>query len=420
MGITQLPSAPTPTAKGSIVVGTGVGSTLLSASSTNGLPLVTDSTQTTGLKYASTGKTWTCYSVSNYGSLSGARTGNAIGTVRTKIYYLGGYYIFGSSEGVIGYSTDAKSWNYQMIFPASGEIKAIAFNGTTWVVVGDNNYCYSGTPGGTWTARTSNIFGGAITLYDVQWVSGSINLFILIGDGSGGNCLSTSPDGITWTARISPANNLMSIAVNTAQNVIVIGNNVSTASQQAYYSTNGTSYSFAPVSSVATNQNYIWYMPHVDKFAPMSGNLARRSPANVGSQWDATPYERQSRPSYIMQNNPTQQGLVRNLPIWDSVNSKYYLVDVSSNGHQPFTTLITMGSTDVYTQFSTGVYTRYGFAVEKVEIVPSLSGQYITGPATPTEICAFGYGNGIWVVASGSNSLDNTANQSINVFSTAV
>jgi hypothetical protein len=421
MGITQLPAAPTPTAKGSIVVGTGTGSALLPVSSTNGIPLVTDSTQTTGLKYAATGKTWTGYSTPSFASLSGARSDQTAGFASTKVYYLGGYYIFGTSNGVIGYSTDAKTWNYQVIFPANQRVRAIAFNGTTWVVGGVNNYLYSSTTlGGTWTARTSQLVGTS-TIFDIIWVAGSINLFILNGDAGGSiNALSSSSDGITWTGRLSPTNGIRSIAVNTAQTVIIAGNQLSVANQQAYYSTNGTSWTFAPVYNSASDVGYIWYMPHVDKFAALTSIVVRRASASVSTQWDTVTYEAQNRPSFLIQTNPSENNLNRVLPIWDSVNSKYYVLDNPSNGPQPYTTLLTYGATDVYTRFTTGSNNRYGFALEKIETIPSATA---TAPSTTPDIeqiSSLGYGNGIWVVVSGNSSLNLSVNLGLTVFSTAV
>jgi hypothetical protein len=420
MGITQLPSAPTPTAKGSIVVGTGTGSALLSASSTNGLPLLTDSAETLGLKYAATGKTWTGYSTPSFGSVSGARSGQTSGFASTKVYYVGGYYIFGTSNGVIGYSTDAKTWNYQVIFPANSRIRGIAFNGTTWVVGGATNYLYSGTPGGTWTARTSQLVATS-DIFDIIWVAGSINLFILIGDAGGSvNSLSSSSDGITWTARLSPTNGIKGIAVNTAQTVLIATNSLSTAYQQAYYSTNGTSWTFAPVYNSATDVGYIWYMPHVDKFATLQSIVVRRASASVSSAWDTVTYEAQNQPSYLIQSRSSESNLNRVLPIWDSVNSKYYVLDNPSNGSQPYTVLLTYGATDVYTRFTTGSNNRYGFALEKIETIPSASS---TSPSTTPEIeqiSSLGYGNGIWVVVSGTGSLNLGTNLALTVFSTAV
>jgi hypothetical protein len=420
MGITQLPSAPTPTAKGSIVVGTGTGSALLSASSTNGLPLLTDSAATLGLKYAATGKTWTAYSTPSFGSVSGARSSQTTGFASTKVYYVGGYYIFGTSNGVIGYSTDTKTWNYQVIFPANSRIRAIAFNGTTWVVGGNTNYLYSGTPGGTWTARTSQLVSTS-DIFDIIWVAGSINLFILIGDAGGGvNSLSSSSDGITWTGRLSPTNGIRGIAVNTAQTVLIASNNISTLNQQAYYSTNGTSWTFAPVYNSNTDVGYIWYMPHVDKFATLQSIVVRRASASVSTQWDTVTYEAQNQPSYLIQNNSTQTNLNRVLPIWDSVNSKYYVLDVVSNGQQAFTTLFTFGATDVYTRFTTGSNNRYGFALEKIEGIPSAaSSAPSTGPDVE-QISSLGYGNGIWVLVSGNTSWNLGTNLTLTVFSTAV
>jgi len=364
-------------------------------------------------------KVWTGYSTPSFASLSGARSAQTPGFASTKVYYLGGYYIFGTSTGVIGYSTDAKTWNYQIIFPANQRVRAIAFNGTTWVVGGNTGYLYTSTTlGGSWTSRTSQITAGS-SIFDIIWVAGSINLFVLNGDAGGSvNAISTSPDGITWTARLSPVNNIQSIAVNTAQTVLVASHNYAVANQQAYYSTNGTSWTLAPSYNVASDGGYIWYMPHADKFNALSSNV-RRASASVSTQWDTVTYESQSPPSFLISSFPTNNNLNRILPIWDSVNSKYYVLDNVANGSQSFTVLLTYSATDVYTRFTTGSNNRYTFAIEKIETIPSAASATPTTTPGVEEISSLGYGNGIWVLVTGSTSL-SSANAGLTVFSTAV
>jgi hypothetical protein len=328
----------------------------------------------------------------------------------------------GTTNGVIAYSTDAKTWNYQAVFSTDSDINAIAYNGTTWVVAGANNLLFSGTPGGTWTARTSQLVA-TMTIYDVKWVGGSVNLFVLIGDKTGAtaNIISTSPDGITWTARYTSASNARSLAVNTAQNVIIVATSSTTTNQQAVYSSNGTSWTFAPAYNAAAGVGVIWYMPHVDKFAMLGGNLARRASASVGTQWDTVTWERQGRFSTVAQNSSTSTYMQRNIPIWDSVNSKYYVADVSSNNGQFFATLTTLNSSDLLMGFNTGSYNRYGFGVDKIESLPvSLAGGYPSGVSDQYSPPSLGYGNGIWVAGNGSGSWFGDNNEAVQIFSTAV
>lgn len=370
----------------------------------------------------STAKVWTVYSNSNYTSISGNSSGNyGPYDVSTTVYYLGGLFIFGVGNGYIGYSTDAKNWNYQLISATFQKINTIAFNGSIWVIGANNNELYSGTPGGTWTARTSQLTG-VNPVYSVIWVSGSINLFILIGQSDApSNFISSSPDGITWTARYSASTQPTGLAVNTAQTTIVVSTQITTANQQAIYSTNGTSWSFAPVSSSAVTCGFIYYLPHADRFVA-SNRSTRRSPSTVGTaSWD-TSGSRENQRAYnfssIGSNNTYQNQRI--LPIWDSANSKYYVTDVSSSGGQFWATLTTLNGTDITTTYTTGASTTYALPVNKIEILPvNVGGAYPSGSATYSDPPSLGYGNGIWVAAAANQSWQTNANY-VSISSTAV
>ena len=363
-------------------------------------------------------KKWTGYSTPAYGDLSGAVTGAFLEGARTKVYYMGGYYIFGANRGVIGYSTDAKNWSYQVLWSTNNDVYAIAYNGTTFVVVGNGNNCFSGTPGGTWTARTSQI-ATTLPIYDVLWVGGSINLFVLCGGTTPtSNVISTSPDGITWTARQSSGAYHFNIQTNTAQNVIVVGSENTTVGAQGYYSTNGTTWTGLPVYGTAVAAFGIWYQPHVDKFVALGANTPRRASASIGTTWNAGVYEQGTYPNNILLNQNTAF-LPKHIPIWDSVNSRYYTADAGSTpGVQ--NVLITYGNTDTKILFSTGNYNRYSPNIIGMEPLPGAYGYgAITSQPTASDVCAIGYGNGIWVCVSSTNSYQGNRGL-MTVYSTAV
>lgn len=371
----------------------------------------------------STAKVWTIYSVPNYTSISGNSSGNSGPyDVSTTVYYLGGLFIFGTGNGYIGYSTDAKNWNYQLITATFVKINTIAFNGSIWVIGASDNLLYSGTPGGTWTARTSQLTG-TNPVYSVIWVSGSINLFILIGQSdSPSNFISSSSDGITWTARYSASTQPTGLAVNTAQTTIVVSTQITTANQQAVYSTNGTSWSFAPVRSTVATCGFIYYLPHADRF--VASNLSdRRSPSTVGTASWNTAGSREIQRAYnfsAFQSSNTYANQ-RILPIWDSANSKYYVTDVSATGGQFWATLTTLNGTDVTTSYTTGTSTTYALPVNKIEILPvNVGGAYPSSGGSYSDPPSLGYGNGIWVAVSASGSWQTAALGSLSVSSTAV
>lgn len=357
----------------------------------------------------STTKVWKVWSNGpNYNSLTGNRTGEYIGYPYTRVYYLGGYYIFGTSNAAIAYSLDAKTWNYQIIFPTGVPINAIAFNGTTWVVVGQNNYCYTSTSlGGTWTARTSTI-GGTQRINDVVWVGGSINLFILVGqnNGAGSTVIASSSNGTTWTSRYTTTSeNFYNIAVNTAQSTIMTTMDSGIANNQGRYSTNGTTWSIVNVTNSATPMYASGdYLPHVDRFVVYYFQY-RRAAADLGTRWEAQPgSETQTLPSYWMGNTATSTNLgavSKRKPIWDSANSVYYVLDPGS-GRQAPACLITYGNQDILWQYTTSVANAadYTWQTVSTEYIDTQSKGFNTsGNISESNVPALGYGNGIWVAA---------------------
>ena len=429
MGISQVPPVPVPTAKGEIVVGTPSGPTKITANTTANFSLITDPTTTTGLKYGQTGKVWTCYSGGvNYSSVTGNWSGGYIGYVTTTVYYLGGTYIFGTNTGAIGYSTDAKTWNYQAIFGSSIVINAIAYNGTTWVVAANSNNLRSATTlGGTWTARTSQL-GGTATIYDVIWVGGSINLFLLCGDANGASTprITSSPDGITWTSRFAPAatDTYFMLAVNTSNNTIVCANNNSTANTQAAYSTNGTTWAAAPVSSAATQfYGRVTYFPHVDKFAVgtssgTSGNFLRSSASVATASWNTAPYENMQYQNSVYAY-ASGDGIYKKFrPIWDSVNQRYYSLDFNWYGQAEM--LNTFGNSNNVSSYQTGSFTNYQLDMTASEYLPPIRpAQYGSTNPDPYQAGSIGYGNGIWVYVGNTFSSYNNNRGGVVVFSTA-
>lgn len=100
--------------------------------------------------------------------------------------------------------------------------------------------------GVTWTSRTAgSAFAGSFN--DVLWASG-LGLYIAVGVGT----VQTSPDGVTWTQRVTSALNYGSVAFDGVANVVVVAwDGASTYSTLT--SANGTSYtSHAQAISLST------------------------------------------------------------------------------------------------------------------------------------------------------------------------
>lgn len=120
----------------------------------------------------------------------------------------------------------------------------VASNGAgTLVAVGSasGEIYTSSTLGRTWTARTPGSgFNGAF--YGVIWAS-SLSLFVAVGNGT----IQTSPDGITWTQRVSNAGvQNRCVAFGNGKIVVTMFDGASTYS--VYTSTNGTVWSTTVMS----------------------------------------------------------------------------------------------------------------------------------------------------------------------------
>lgn len=119
-------------------------------------------------------------------------------------------------------------------FPAAF---AVAGNGTgTIVCVGTGGKISSSANGGkSWTSRTAgSAFAGAFN--SVIWTSLGGGLFVATGDGS----LQTSPDGTTWTQRVTSALHYTAVASTSSLIVVVVWNGTTTYSTLT--STDGTTY----------------------------------------------------------------------------------------------------------------------------------------------------------------------------------
>jgi hypothetical protein len=100
----------------------------------------------------------------------------------------------GAVQGA-AWSDDGKDWTITDSKFAGATARAIVHDlSGLWVVVGDTGKISSSPDGINWTARAS---GTANTLYDVCFAEG---LFVVTGAGG---VILTSPDGINWTARAS-------------------------------------------------------------------------------------------------------------------------------------------------------------------------------------------------------------------------
>jgi hypothetical protein len=315
-------------------------------------------------------KTWTQYFK---GSLPVNDTAHYLGgPIKSRIIYGNGIYAFVNFSGIVFYSTDAKTWNTQIINSGTNiYAQGIAYGNNIWVVVCQSGVLYSGTPGGTWTARTSQ-YGSNASIYDVKWISG-LNLFITCGTPSaaGQTAITSSPDGINWTNRLNDPNSqaeYSNIGYDPSTNTVAVSCGNST--NNIYYSTNGTSWT-------AVNTGYQSYQVQF-----LQGALGRwvatqqwysTTSANIGSTW-YTQNPKIFTP--IVDNNKTYTGNVGSYPrsYWemqyDSVNNYYYQL-VPPNSNSTPMQLVTYDASTIQTTYYSSTTSYYQtYPIIKSEVMP--------------------------------------------------
>lgn len=103
----------------------------------------------------------------------------------------------------ISTSTDGVTWT---IKGTSGAITTpllcVTYGNGVWVIGGNNAEIATSSDTNTWIARTSNLTAGGSSVYSVRAAIFANNRFYITAFSlSFSNCISTSPDGITWTGQ---------------------------------------------------------------------------------------------------------------------------------------------------------------------------------------------------------------------------
>jgi hypothetical protein len=176
-----------PAAKGDLRAGSGTNTSAILPVGTNGQVLTADSTQATGLKWASSGTTWTQ-------RLAGD------GLQFSAIAYNGtNLWVAAGQSGKLYTSPDGTTWTSRTSGFGANQIYDVAYGNGLWVAVGINGTLTTSPDGTTWTARTSNMS----TNYITQVIYAN-SLWVAVGNGGGttntGGIIYSS-DGITWTRK---------------------------------------------------------------------------------------------------------------------------------------------------------------------------------------------------------------------------
>lgn len=120
-----------------------------------------------------------------------------------SVVYGNGYWVASGGSGKVATSVDAVTWTQRTTGHAANNIYSGYGNGVFVTVNASTGAIYTATdPTGTWTSRTSTLFG---TQNEPVWYSTSLNIWSMGTDGnSATGQIQSSTDGITWTSRNLP------------------------------------------------------------------------------------------------------------------------------------------------------------------------------------------------------------------------
>ena len=168
---------------------TGRGKTTLS---TNAYGVAVNTISSTSLIVSTNATTWIPIGITPSGY------GTGVFYLANYVYGISGSYVaVGYGGNSLARSDDGINWTGAgtSVFTTSGN--GVFSNGTIWVAVGEGgNTIATSTDRITWTGRGATVF--TTRGNKVVW---NANLGLWIATGQGGNTVATSTDGITWTGR---------------------------------------------------------------------------------------------------------------------------------------------------------------------------------------------------------------------------
>ena len=258
---------------------------------------------------------------------------NTNATLYNVVFSEDRFFVYGTN-GFIASSTDGLVWNTLTTTPLAGTIYSVAYNGTTLVAIENNTPCISNDGGLTWTSSGATLLGNA---KEVIW--GYLqNVFVFAGR----NGIFTSPDGLTWTQRLTLSGGFDrrgSIATNSAVYVACFSDVVASPINFTYTSNNTTTWTNRS-STYGRSFLSVTYNYGIDKFVytTFSGTALRLYTNAIVSvaptlAVTATAYGNSiASPSLFKPSNAFDFGSEMVVPGIQTDNTKYffYLTDLSA------------------------------------------------------------------------------------------
>ncbi len=162
----------------------------------------------------------------------------------------GSQFVVVGDQGTVVTSPDGIAWTEQTS-PVSEHLRAISYNGTTFAAIGNGGAIITSTDGASWTQQTS---GTSSQLLDITWDGSQ---FVAVGNPSTAGekiCVLTSPDGTTWTKHNDDFRaSFAGVAWNGSDTLAAVGFNGAIA-----VSSDGTDWDKISHGTVQTLNDVVW------------------------------------------------------------------------------------------------------------------------------------------------------------------
>jgi hypothetical protein len=188
----------------------------------------------------------------------------------TDITYAKGMYFVLDRDGGIRTSKDAVNWTRKQV--ANAELYSIACNENIFVVGGFNGTILTSTNGSEWKSVELGEIEKKYSITDIIWDG---KQFIAIGAQNSYGIIMTSPDGITWTTRISETVEGFNSIIYNGNIYVVVGLRAIYTSDDAIVWTKVQNVLDKPINDIAWNG---------EKFIAVSFNGNILTSVN-GTQW---------------------------------------------------------------------------------------------------------------------------------------